>query len=98
MPLHDYVTLQAQVWTQLTNANVTAITLYNNGPELWIKIQQGTTVPTGTPVAEKAIPIDRRYSGYIVNRTLAELAPGVSSPNRVFAYCAKDTSVLVSHA
>lgn len=98
MARHEYVELPAGTWTQLTSGDISAISIYNNRREMWIKVQNGTGAPTGTPEAEAAIPLDSRYSGYVVNRTLADLAPGVSSPNRVFGYSDTGGQVLVSHA
>ncbi len=42
MARHEYVTLEAETWTELTNSDVESISVYNNGPELWILPQVGS--------------------------------------------------------
>lgn len=100
MAQHAKIALPAGIWTLLTDGDVTAITLYNLQGECWIEVQNGVSTPTELPEDSDsgAIPINSRYDGYILAKDLADLAPGVATPNRVFGYSANGGAVLISHA
>jgi hypothetical protein len=86
--------LTAGTWTQLTDADVTEITFQNVSQDaIRVKVTAGATAPT-------------TFTGSIVyypgqgerKVAIADLAPGVSSPTRVYAFCNSAASVMVSHA
>lgn len=89
------ITLTASTWTQITNADVTAITFQNvgGGPVL-IKGTVGAVAPT-TNLG--ALQYDTNQGEK--NETLANLFPGVSGATRVYAYSEGFPSTIsVNHA
>ena len=96
MPQNVTVTAPSGVWTQLTDANVTNITFQNvSAPIMLIKGTVGATAPTDTA---GALNYERGQGER--NVALADLFPGVSGVNRVWAYASNGAqgSVMVSHA
>lgn len=95
MPQNTNIALTAGVWGQLTNADVTALRVQNlNGYEIKIKATVGAVAPTSDAgaivlAAGQAIAADL---------TLAQLFPGVSGANRVYAFSDAPALVSVSHA
>ena len=88
------ITLTAQTWTQLTDADITAITFQNRSDyDVFITVQNGTTAPTSFDDALRYGPKQGEAA-----RDLADLAPGVTTPNRVFAWSKQAADVFVSHA
>lgn len=81
-------------WTQLTNADVAAITFQNRSDyNIYLVVQNGTTPPTDF---SSAFLYPAKHGE--ASRLLTELAPGVTTPNRVFAYATNAAEVFVSHA
>ena len=78
-------------WTQLTAGDVSAITFQNQGTDIVIRVAVGATAPADTdgliypPKTGEA------------NTLLAELAPGITGGNRVYARSPFGASVWVSH-
>ena len=94
MPQNTTITLAAKAWTQLTDANVTTITLQNVGGNfLLIKGTVGATPPTNLDGALRYSPGQGEC-----NRPLLDLFPGVSGANRIYAWADGITPVTVSHA
>jgi hypothetical protein len=94
MPRHTNVSLDADTWTQLTDANVTAITFQNRGPaDVLIAVTASATAPTDQLGAVRY----RKGEGEL-NVSLASLAPGVTG-TRVYAYAeGYGSDMHVSHA
>ena len=95
MPQNTTVAVPARTWTQLTNADVSAIRVQNlNGYPIKIMGTVGAVAPTSDAgalvlAAGQAIAADL---------TLAQLFPGVSGANRVYAFSDAPALVSVSHA
>jgi hypothetical protein len=94
MAQNTKIDVDADDWTQLTDANITEITFQNIGSApIFVAGTNGTTPPSET-------------TGFLYNpregevkRALADLFPGVSGVNRVWAIAdAPNTGVFVSHA
>lgn len=88
------VELTAATWTQLTNADAATITF---------QVQANAAVHLlGTSSAVAPTSTDGAlvyWSGQgEVSRTLADMFPGVTTPVRLYAYCAQRANVIVSHA
>lgn len=87
-------TLTAETWTQLTDADISAITFQNRSQyDVLITVQNGATAPTTFDDAIKYGPGQGERAV-----SLADLAPGVTTPNRVFAWSRVAAEVFVSHA
>lgn len=94
MAQNTTTTLAAKTWTQLTNANVTAITFQNLGSSvLKVKGTNGANAPSDDTGSIS-------YSKFQGERNVAltDLFPGVSGVNRVYVYSAEGGNVAVSHA
>lgn len=94
MPRSTTVSLPAGSWTEITDADVTAITFMNEGPG-YVRVMAtvGATPPTTLAGSFKYEP--RRGEA---NITLSDLFPGVSGANRVYAISEQKGAVAVSHA
>lgn len=87
--------LPKDVWTLLTNVNVAAARVQNRCmTSIELQATNGTTPPTGTNATLTLL------AGEILaaDMTLAQLWPGVTGANRLWALSWTDTSVSVSHA
>ena len=87
------LTLTQDDWTQLTDNDVTAITFQNLGPgDILVKSTTDTTKPTDfTGAIRYASGQGER------NATLADLFPGLTGRDRVWAFSTAPTPVFVSH-
>jgi hypothetical protein len=85
----------ADVWTQLTDADVTKITFQNRGPDtILVQVTASAVAPTGT---DGAIRYDRLQGEAGI--LLSDLQPGVASGVRVYVQPEGNTAdVFVSHA
>ena len=95
MARNENVTVPAETWTQLTNANASAVRVSNlSGFRIELQATSDTTAPT---VLDGTVPLD---SGLTLNGdvTLASLYPGVTTPVRLWAFCRFAVEVSVSHA
>lgn len=92
---NETVAVPADTWTLITDADVSAATFQNTGQyPVLIKGQNGTTAPTDQNDALVYRPGEGE-----TNLTLANKWLGVTTPNRIFAYCPYNNgSVFVSHA
>lgn len=100
MARNTNVTLTAGAWTQLTAGDISAITFQNvsNAPagagyEIVVKATVGANAPNSV---DGAIRYDVGEGERVV--ALADLFPGISGANRVYAWAAHDGVVMVSHA
>lgn len=84
----------AAAWTQLTDANITAITFQNiSGNFVLIKGTVGATAPTTADGAIRYNPGQGER-----NALLTDLFPGLSGVNRLYAWAQDGAQVVVSHA
>lgn len=87
---HEPVT--ARTWTEITDNDVTAITFQNLTPrEIYVKVTTGAA-PTGGPNGARYGAGEGEK-----NLSLADLALGVSSGDRVWVYAEAAGDVYVSH-
>lgn len=97
MPQNTSVTLNASAYTQITDANVTEITFQNvRGGAVFVVGTVGVSQPAASVVGLRYEPGQGESK-----RLLADLFPGVSGVNRLWARCADSGSsaeVFVSHA
>jgi hypothetical protein len=94
MPQNTTVTVTASTWTQLTDADISSITFQNVGGNfIYIKATTDTTAPTNFTGAYRYNPGQGER-----NVSLADLFPGLSGADRVWAWAENATSVVVSHA
>ena len=95
MPQSDTKPIPKWTWTQLTDADVTAITFQNvGGAVMLVEATNGGTAPTSTAGA-----LEYRPGQGENNVTVANLFAGVTTANRVWAWGRDDATVAtVSHA
>mgnify|MGYP001094586160 CR=1 FL=1 len=87
------VTLPIATWTQLTDADVTAITFQNkSGNYILVKGAASASTPTDDDGALRYNPGQGERDVF-----LSELFPGISAV-RVYAYAPTGAEVMVSHA
>lgn len=87
------VTLSIATWTQLTDADVTAITFQNkSGNYILVKGTTSASTPTNDDGALRYNPGQGERDVF-----LSELFPGISAV-RVYAYAPTGAEVMVSHA
>lgn len=88
------VTLTAGAWTQLTDADVSAITFVNRSEySILVKATTDTTTPT---TFAGAVPYGPSMGE--ANKSMSDLFPGLSGADRLWAYCEYAATVMVSHA
>lgn len=81
-------------WVMLTNGDVTEVTFQNiGGSFVLLKATSGTTKPTSTGGAFRYNPGQGERKG-----VLADIFPGVSGANRVWAWAPAASQVVISHA
>ena len=86
------IVLPIGAWTQLTDADVTAITFQNkSGNYILVKGTVGATAPTNNDGAIRYNPGQGER-----NVSLSDLFPGISA-SRVYAYAPNGAEVMVSH-
>ena len=87
------IVLPIGAWTQLTDANVTAITFQNkSGNYILVKGTSGATAPTDDNGAVRYNPGQGER-----NVLLSDLFPGIAA-TRVYAYAPTGAEVMVSHS
>ena len=93
MPQNTDVVLPIATWTQLTDADVTAITFQNkSGNYILVKGTVGAVAPTDDDGAVRYNPGQGER-----NVSMSDLFPGLSA-TRVYAYAPTGAEVMVSHA
>lgn len=94
MAQNTTITVPARTWTQLTDADITAITFQNVGSNyILIKSTTDTSAPTTSAGAIRYNPGQGER-----NVALSDLFPGLAGRDRVWAYAEDATPVVVSHA
>ena len=93
MPQNTTITIPALTWTQLTDADIAAITFQNvGGNHILIKATTDTTAPTNASGAIRYNPGQGER-----NVALQDLFPGLSGRDRVWAWAENTTPIFVSH-
>lgn len=89
------ITLTAGDWTQLTNADAAGDITFQNktGDVIWVKATVDATKPTNFDGAIRY----ELWEGESV-QTIAELFPGLTAPDRLWAWSHNGGKVAVSHA
>ena len=94
MARNETLEVKSQTWSQLTNGDVSAITFQNQGPgDILVVATTSAAAPSTTSGT-----IRYKDGEGESNAALADLFPGVSSGDRVYAFGAGACSVFVSHA
>lgn len=95
MAQNNNISCTAQTWTLLTNSDVTALRAQNRGTlPCYLQGTVGANAPSNSDGAISLAPGDVLAA----DLTLAQLFPGVSGANRVYALCATTSVISVSHA
>ena len=93
MAQNTTVSIPEKTWTQLTDADVTAITLQNqSGYHIFVKGTTSASTPTNADGAIRYNPGQGEP-----NTSLADMFPGITAV-RLYAYAPEGASVMVSHA
>ena len=94
MAQNTTTTISASTWTQLTDADVARITFQNVGSNyILIKATVGASTPTNNSGSVRYNPGQGEK-----NVLLADLFPGLTGANRVYAWATDNTPIVVSHA
>lgn len=94
MAQNTTIQLSANTWTQLTNADVSAITFQNiSSYHVFVKATADTTAPTSVSGAISYNPGQGER-----NTLISDLFPGIAGADRLWAFCDQAVSVFVSHA
>lgn len=93
MAQNTTVSIPEKTWTQLTDADVTAITFQNkSGYHILVKGTTSASAPTDLDGAIRYNPGQGE-----LNTALSDMFPGISAV-RLYAYAPEGASVMVSHA
>jgi hypothetical protein len=95
MARNDNVNVAPNTWVQLTNANASAIRVQNlSGFPVNLQATVGASAPTSIGGSLRL-----NAQGVITaSETLANLFPGLTGANRVWAFCETGVTLSVSHA
>lgn len=94
MARNTTVTLVAETWTQLTDADVFTITFQNRGDyHILVKATTDTSAPSDATGAIRYNPGQGER-----NVSVADLFPGIANADRIWAYSDRAVDVMVSHA
>lgn len=90
------LTLVPNVWTLITDSDVTAVRVQNYSTTFPLMLQatSGTTAPTNNDGIVNLAP----GQGIAASASLGVYWPGVTTPKRVWAKSSTAAQVLVSHA
>jgi hypothetical protein len=95
MARNDNVAIPALTWTQLTNANATAIRVQSVIlSEMTLQATNGVTAPT----TQVGVIVLAGGAVLAADLTIAQLWPGVTGANRVWAFAPTPSVASVSHA
>ena len=95
MPQNATVSIPGATWTQITNSDVSALRVQVFGE---VAVHLMATAGAAAP-ASLAGSLRIPGGGIVAaDLTLAQLFPGVSGANRVYAWCQTPASLSVSHA
>lgn len=97
MPQNTFISVPANTWTLLTDANVTSLTFQvgdlSVASNVLIAGTVGAVPPTNIQSALRYGPQEGE-----INVALSDLFPGVLGANRVYALCNYPATIFVSHA
>ena len=94
MPQNTTVNIPANTWTQITDANVTALTFQNiSGNFVRVKGTVGATAPSDLAGSLRYNPGQGER-----NVALTDLFPGISGVNRLYVFADSGAQVVVSNA
>lgn len=94
MPQNTTINVAKDTWTQLTDANISAITFQNiSDGHILVKGTVGAVTPTNATGAIRYNPGQGER-----NVLLSDLFPGLTGVNRVYAFAPNGAAVVVSHA
>lgn len=94
MAQNTTVNIAAATWTQITNGDTARITFQNvSGNFVIVKATAGATAPTDFTGGIRYNPGQGER-----NVLIADLFPGLTGGNRVYAYSSDGAAVMVSHA
>jgi hypothetical protein len=94
MSQNTTIAIPAATWTQLTDADISSITFQNVGSNhIIVKATTDGTAPTSTDGGFRYNPGQGERNIFV-----AELFPGISGADRLWAYSTDASSVVVSHA
>lgn len=96
MPQNQSVDIPANTWTLLTSNDVTAITFQVSQKKNVPVFLVGTVGAVPPTNKDNSIQYFRLEGEFSIN--LADMFPGVSGVNRLYAWCEDSTSIFVSHA
>lgn len=97
MPANTTIDLDVRTWTLLTSADITAARVQVvGGPDVFVQATVGATPPSDTDGA--MLLRSGPAGGFAADMTLANLFPGVSGANRLYAWSEGAARVSVSHA
>jgi hypothetical protein len=88
----DTVTVPAEDWIQLTNGDTTAVTFQVKSGAIYLVATVGAVEPTNL---DNAVYYSERQGEIAL--ALADLAPGTAGANRLYAWGASASDVLISH-
>jgi len=94
MARSEDIIVPAKTWTEITNADVTAITFQNKSRNNIVVIE--ATVGAVAPSVVDGVEYPPKTGEF--DLSLATGFPGVVGANRVWAYSAQPLTVFVSHA
>jgi len=89
----DTVTLSDTTWTELTNANATEVTFQVKAGAAYLVVTVGATPPSDL---DNAMAYSAGQGEAAI--ALADLAPGTSGGNRLYALANGYATVYISHA
>ena len=95
MAKNETVSVPADTWTQLTDGDVSSITFQVLGGE-GVRVVAQNGAASDPSNAEDVIYYPPAHGER--NVSLSDLFPGVTDPNRVYAYAPDAALVFVSHA
>lgn len=95
MAKNTSVTTTPEAWTELTDGDVSAITFQVLGSH---GVRVAATVGNGSEPASTADVVYYFQGQGERNVSLADLFPGITGANRVWAWSNAETTVFVSHA
>lgn len=95
MARNTTISLPSGEWTEVTNANATAVRVQNlSGFAIHLSATSGAVEPGSL---DGSLLLDGRQT-MATDLTLAQLWPGVSGANRLWAWASTPVTVSVSHA
>jgi hypothetical protein len=95
MAQNTTLTIQPATWTLITDSDVSAAMWVNVGSDtVWIKATTDTTTPTTKLSAVPYAP----GTGERASVSLADIWPGLTGRNRLWAFCDTLGQVTISHA